>query len=200
MQKKNISGNGNNEDLDGNVSLSDNAPPDFDPDSLVTELPFRSKKRMTLGVQPILEPPKRIKEMAEQVKEQIYEEFNHPSKPETSATVTPEEVSKNTLYPIGVLFLTVDKAGEVTIVGSLKGLSMLHGGEFLHLDLEVNTNSILPLIPKLENMVGKLNRLEVSSRGETITTEYKNKLKLKTIACKDFNGSLTQCKLVFVRG
>jgi len=174
------------------VSVSEDTPEGFDPDSLVAvELPFRAKKRPTLGVQPILEPPLKIKKMAEDAAKQIYEETQ-------PAATTAIELSKNSSYPIAVLFMDVTGTGEVTIVGSLKGISMLHGGEFMHLDLELVINHLLPLLPKFENMNASLVKVEVSSKGETITTEYK-KVKLKSVLCKDFTGAVTQCKLVFVR-
>lgn len=181
------------------VSVSEDTPEGFDPDSLVAvDLPFRPKKRPTLGVYPILEPPSKVMKMAEDAAKQIYEE-SHPSKPLAPAEATTAiELSKNSLYPIAVLFLDVKGSGEVTVVGSLKGISMLHGGEFMHLDLELVINHLLPMLPKLENMNASLAKLEVSSKGETITTEYK-KVKLKSVLCKDFTGAVTQCKLVFVR-
>jgi hypothetical protein len=176
------------------VSVSEDTPEGFDPDSLVAvELPFRAKKRPTLGVQPILEPPLKIKKMAEEAAKQIYEETQSPA-----VTTTAIELSKNSAYPIAVLFLNVVDTDGVTIVGSLKGISMLHGGEFMHLDLELVINHLLPMLPKFENMNASLVKLEVSSKGETITTEYK-KVKLKSVLCKDFTGAVTQCKLVFVR-
>lgn len=183
MQNK-VFGNG--------VSVSEDTPEGFDPDSLVAvELPFRTKKRPTLDVLPVLEPPPKLQVMAEKAAKQIYEEA-----PQTPTTAI--ELSKNSSYPIAVLFLDVKGEGEVTVVGSLKGISMLHGGEFMHLDLELVINHLLPMLPKLENMNASFIKLEVSSKGETITTEYK-KVKLKSVLCKDFTGAVTQCKLVFVR-
>lgn len=188
---------------DSGFMVSEDTPVDFDPESMLPPHKRVTASRGKFGVSGIIEPSKKAKAVLEQrrvelgkLENPIYEEIADKVKSITS----PEELSQYNQYPIAVLRLSEEGEGDkLTVVGSLKNLSLLHGGEFLHVEVEVSSKFILSALPQF--MRNKLTLTEITYYiGGKPTKQDYTKTKFRSIICKDFEGTVTQCKLVFVRG
>jgi hypothetical protein len=203
--------------------LSENTPPEFDPDSLVLDdkviLP-KLTSATRFGVQGFIPTSStRLSSMAESIKNKMSDQ--HKPKPTVyedeeesdlstlvtpTPSKTPAELSKNSLYPVAMVYLSVGGIdSEFGIPGSLRAFSSIQGGKFLHLELELVTAYLFSVMPKLSLGKIKLDKLEICVNGESTMFSYsslyeENDMNLRTWTCKECINNTCVCKLIFVRG